>query len=77
MVSQTWMKSKLISILQQCLQWQVDMQQLLDEQMRTKLSKQETKEVPKVPTESVPSTSNGFERKRNKLLAIFRNFNGS
>ncbi|OXA52806.1 bicaudal D-related protein homolog [Folsomia candida] len=66
-----------IQLSQQLEQWQVDMQQLLDEQMRTKLSKQETKDQPpKVVTESVPSTSQ-IEKKRNKLLAIFRNFNGS
>jgi uncharacterized membrane protein len=66
-----------IQLSQQLEQWQVDMQQLLDEQMRRKLSTQETKEqTPKVVTESVPSTSQ-FERKRNNLLTIFRNFKGS
>lgn len=65
-----------IQLSQQLEQWQVDMQQLLDEQMRHKLSTQETKDQPpsKIVSESAPSTSQ-FERKRNKLFAIFRNFN--
>lgn len=57
-------------------QWQVDMQQLLDEQMKTKLSKLEPpKEPPKSPPESVLAPSQ-FERRRRKLLALF-NFNGT
>ncbi|ODN04929.1 Bicaudal D-related protein [Orchesella cincta] len=66
-----------IQLSQQLEQWQVDMQQLLDEQMRTKLSRQEAaiKEPPQKPvTETVPSTSQ-FERKRNKIVALFRSFN--
>lgn len=51
------------------------MQQLLDEQMRTKLSRQEAaikESHPQKPvSETVPSTSQ-FERKRNKLVALFR-----
>ena len=52
---------------------QVDMQQLLDEQMRTKLSRENRDPLP-VLTENLPNTSQ-FERKRNRLFAIFRNFN--
>lgn len=53
------------------------MQQLLDEQMRTKLSHQEAaikESHPQQPTatQTLPSTSTTFERKRNKLFALFR-----
>ncbi|CAG7717088.1 unnamed protein product [Allacma fusca] len=63
-----------IALSQQLEQWQVDMQQLLDEQMRTKLSNQETRDPIPVLSETIPNTSQ-FERKRNKLFALFRNFN--